>query len=640
VGEEKMRKEETNMAIRLLTLARQLTNICPDTGRSFLLSGRQIRLGNRLVTNESPLAIDGELLLTLGPLANAESVRLVLRAAAQSPDPHYESHTAVSSVRRDFKRVLLVGPANDKNLPKIPPKGVYRIAYYLLTTRDDTDVVVYDPNYWFKKFPPLLERRYDVVGFSSLFSSFVHDAELMAVFQERYPLLREALHVLGGMTVSDWPPEVLFSTPIELAVNGLGGERVMSEILDHLPQFQATRNLAVFASLPGVIVRGKPETYGAKPIFYQQVDFKRVVPADFRLVPYAAELDIIGHHGYFRERETPFQPLNEVGLFPLHLLSFQMICQGKCVFCASQSRHILAIIKQGRQPFVRLAPEDLIVLVKEALRQNPRIDNLRFDEDNFLFDAKAARRFAELMISHRLRHIPWKIKTRSDHVARDPELMRFLRSAGCYGVDLGFENGSQRILDLMQKGITVEQNRQTVETLVAAGYQVIQLNYILFNPDSTLADVVQTMREAIDYGERPGVFINLLPYMIALPGAPLMSMPQYQPLIILKRKTLPGGTEIQKPSRLLIRDQETESVLNETLGLVDGEIKAYEQGLRDSGQTFSTTPEYIYPFIFMRTVFTVLRNRSGENSYQPEIERINQLIEKLTRQTEEANHHD
>ena len=74
---------------------------------------------------------------------------------------------------------------------------------------------------------------------------------------------------------------------------------------------------------------------------------------------------------------------------------------------------------------------------------------------------------ADLIEERRLR-TPFKCLSRADLLLRDGEIAA-LERAGCETVWLGAESGSQKILDAMEKGTTVEQSREVARRLKDAG---------------------------------------------------------------------------------------------------------------------------------------------------------------------------
>jgi anaerobic magnesium-protoporphyrin IX monomethyl ester cyclase len=68
-------------------------------------------------------------------------------------------------------------------------------------------------------------------------------------------------------------------------------------------------------------------------------------------------------------------------------------------------------------------------------------------------------------------HKPFETITRADRLQTDASAAA-LRELGCYRIWIGSESGSQRILDAMQRGVSVEQVRRACELAHAHGIQV------------------------------------------------------------------------------------------------------------------------------------------------------------------------
>lgn len=95
-----------------------------------------------------------------------------------------------------------------------------------------------------------------------------------------------------------------------------------------------------------------------------------------------------------------------------------------------------------------------------------------FGDDNVSHGAAMAL-FTEMR--NRLPHIarPIQVVTRVDAVSK--ELLQLMRTCGVSSVVFGAESGSQRILDHMQKEITVEQSEQAIRMAQDIGLRVIIL---------------------------------------------------------------------------------------------------------------------------------------------------------------------
>ncbi|PYP76052.1 MAG: hypothetical protein DMD35_19700 [Gemmatimonadetes bacterium] len=124
-------------------------------------------------------------------------------------------------------------------------------------------------------------------------------------------------------------------------------------------------------------------------------------------------------------------------------------------------------------------------------------DHVWFADDLFGLTARWIGELAE-EIRARDARIPFMIQCRADLIT--PAVARALADAGCEEVWLGVESGSQRILDAMDKGTTVDEVRAATRALKAYGIRAcwfLQLGY----PGEQWSDVVAT-RDLVR-GERP-----------------------------------------------------------------------------------------------------------------------------------------
>ena len=116
-------------------------------------------------------------------------------------------------------------------------------------------------------------------------------------------------------------------------------------------------------------------------------------------------------------------------------------------------------------------------------------DRLTIVDDVFGLQPGWIDRFAATLQARRIR-VPFRCLMRADQI--DGNVVRGLSAAGCAMVWLGAESGSQKVLDAMEKGVRVEQIRDAVRSLHAAGINVgmfLQFGY----PGETWDDVEQTL---------------------------------------------------------------------------------------------------------------------------------------------------
>ncbi|MFH2070128.1 MAG: radical SAM protein [Elusimicrobiota bacterium] len=157
------------------------------------------------------------------------------------------------------------------------------------------------------------------------------------------------------------------------------------------------------------------------------------------------------------------------------------------------------------------------------LKEKYDVKAVYFVEDNFFLNKKRVHEICEQMIQKRFNLI-WGGSTRVDNI--DMETLEMAKAAGCRLINFGFESGSQRILDLLKKGINVEDSKRAIEMCNRAGIMA-NGSFIIGNPTETMDDIEQT-RKFIRENKitLPGIYIST-PY----PGTGLWKMAREQGLI-------------------------------------------------------------------------------------------------------------
>ena len=103
---------------------------------------------------------------------------------------------------------------------------------------------------------------------------------------------------------------------------------------------------------------------------------------------------------------------------------------------------------------------DRIIAEVEYLITNFGAKGIYFREDNFTLNLKRTEEFCEKLIEKNI-NIHWACETRVDNLSE--ELIKLMSTAGCKAFYLGIESGSQKILDNINKQITVEQIENAID---------------------------------------------------------------------------------------------------------------------------------------------------------------------------------
>ncbi len=133
-------------------------------------------------------------------------------------------------------------------------------------------------------------------------------------------------------------------------------------------------------------------------------------------------------------------------------------------------------------------------------------------DDMFNFRKQRVSAFCNGVRDHRL-DISYTFPNglRLNHL--DLETLRMMRDTGAYSFNVGIESGSQRILDMMKKNLTLELIEEKINLVVEADLEPCGF-FIIGFPGETTADIKATIKFAKRLKLKRAHFSNFLP----LPG--------------------------------------------------------------------------------------------------------------------------
>lgn len=159
-------------------------------------------------------------------------------------------------------------------------------------------------------------------------------------------------------------------------------------------------------------------------------------------------------------------------------------CYHNCAFC---SINVFAKVNPGQVWRCR-SPENTVEEI-EFLHRRYGVRSFIFVDNLFMGPGQAGRERAYLIaqeIKKRQLRIEFGIYCRANETER--ESLSYLKEAGLTEVYIGVESMSQRMLDFLRKGTTVEENRQALETLDDLGLHY-RLGFIMYGPRSNLEEI-------------------------------------------------------------------------------------------------------------------------------------------------------
>ena len=249
--------------------------------------------------------------------------------------------------------------------------------------------------------------------------------------------------VVAGHDAAD-DPETYLRSGADFVLLG-EGELTLGDLLARFDEgggdIDQVRDRAV-ASIPGLALlhHGLLRRTGARKLLHD---------LDALPLPAWDLVDIERYRAFWRRRH---------GYFSLNIVTTRG-CPYKCNWCA---KPVYGNTYHSR------SPENVIAEMR-LLRDRYAPDHLWFCDDILGLKSRWLVAWSEAVAAARL-STPFLCQTRADLMT--DENVRALQRAGAHEVWLGAESGSQRILDAMEKGISIEQTRAAVARLRQSGVRV------------------------------------------------------------------------------------------------------------------------------------------------------------------------
>jgi radical SAM superfamily enzyme YgiQ (UPF0313 family) len=336
------------------------------------------------------------------------------------------------------------------------------------------------------------EQGVKVVGISDVQDSHRHTLQLSRLIKTRCEPVRI---VLGGHYPTACYEDILKNEPdIDVVVLG-EGEYTFPELVKRILSDQT------FSDIPGIA-------------FFDH-DSNRVVRTEDK--PLLENLD-----------ELPF-PARD--LLPVYAgyrgegsasIISSRGCYGKCAFCSISSfyRRFGGRLWRGRSP-------GNVITEIEKIIKDYGIHHFTFCDDNFLGGGKRSRervyRWAEMLEKKKL-GITFSFMCRANDV--ESELFRLLKRVGLTIVFIGIEAMNAGSLDFLDKGVTKEQNRRAMDTLLDLGIQC-EPGMIMFDFSSTLGGIRENLgflKYYLDRTKDKGIhysYLKLFSFLKVYRGTPL-----------------------------------------------------------------------------------------------------------------------
>lgn len=179
-------------------------------------------------------------------------------------------------------------------------------------------------------------------------------------------------------------------------------------------------------------------------------------------------------------------------------------CPFGCTYCSHT---------YGRK--IRHHSIERIISEIKYLMSEYRISQLNIEADTLTANKKFITNLCNTLIETGIsKKIKWTCESRVDTVTED--LLVLMKNAGCWQISYGIETGNQRLLDMINKSVTLEQVEETVRLTHRAGISIRGF-FMLGLPSETRKESMETIDFAIKLNPQWAQFTITIPY----PGTPM-----------------------------------------------------------------------------------------------------------------------
>ncbi|MFA5124375.1 MAG: radical SAM protein [Patescibacteria group bacterium] len=362
------------------------------------------------------------------------------------------------------KKILLINPAQfqpiaanqpeiyDKEIDYLPSLGILYLASYLKKFGNHeikiADCGVENISYdgigdIAKDFKP------DIVGITALTFVLLDVIAIIKAIKTSFP---GTLIVLGGPHPNLYPNETINLPGVDFIVLG-EGEKPFKELIDNIDDREKLK------TTPGLIFKLNGEIINTGHC--ELISNLDELPFPARqLTKYDKYFSIIAQKS------------------PVTTMFTSRGCPYRCLFC---DRPYLGKIFRAR------SAKNVVDEMAEIKKMG--IEEIFIYDDTFTINRQRTIDICHEVINRKL-EINWDIRARVNTV--DEEVLHWLKIAGCRRIHFGVEAGTQKILDILKKDITLEMVEKVIGWTKKEGIETLAY-FMIGNPSETLADIEQTI---------------------------------------------------------------------------------------------------------------------------------------------------
>jgi len=364
-------------------------------------------------------------------------------------------------------KILLINPTTFNMLPTMLPKSIdeargynpplgllYLAAYLQEYSRHQVEILdcqVEELNY--KQIEShIREKDPNIIGLTTMTFTLIDVLNIAKIAKKINP---EIKIILGGPHVDIYPEETINQPYIDYLVLG-EGEAPLKNLLDNINSIDDLHQVksVVFKDDHRIINTGRAE-----------------LNQDLDSLPFPAR-----HLTYYKKYSSVLSKIT-----PVTTMFTSRGCPYNCLFC---DRPHLGKIFRAR------SAKNVVDEMEECLKMG--IKEILIYDDTFTVDRQRVVDICSEIQKRKL-NINWDVRARVDTI--DRESLKMMKSSGCQRIHYGVEAGTQKILNILRKGITLEQIEKAFKLSREIGLETLAY-FMIGSPTETKKDILETIRFA------------------------------------------------------------------------------------------------------------------------------------------------
>ena len=388
-------------------------------------------------------------------------------------------------------RILFITTPSRLSTPNyMIPSGILALAAYMRKFGH----LVYVVDAALKLYPHDLTARLacdfkpDLIGVGGIITSYSFCVGLTRALKKIMP---NVPIVLGGQVTINNTVNCFEHMPIDYMVYGYG-EIPLQKIVQHL--------------------EGKLKIEGIPGISYRKGDIVHESPGrefveDINSLPLPA-YDLVDMEYYvtvFKKNPTLDIWLKKCGKttssYRLATIMGALGCVARCTFCVHEQEYL----------GIKYFSHEYVLNHLAYLYQQYGVRIFAIGEEMFLSNVNRVLEFNKLLLE-KYPDVYWRTATRSDFI--NEQLVRALdaRGSNCYTVVFGYESGSQRILDIMNKGTKREDNIRAYKLLRSSQALGVAAALMVGNVGENMESIKETISSIHECGLYDSTVFFTSPY--------------------------------------------------------------------------------------------------------------------------------